>query len=170
MSLRSIATALLTLLMLPLAAHAQTVAPPPIPEADEPELVEFDTAKTRSIAVPALVAPAPADTPAGNSAALGRQIAEVISSDLRASGVFETQGPNGLRAIALGEVTAPQFDYWKGRPVEQLVQGFVRVGGDGSGVDLELAGVEAGAVGVQEGIGPGGGNADGHGRNSLEGG
>ena len=78
---------------------AQT--PPPAPATDEPELVEFDTSKTRSIAVPALVAPAPVDTAAGNSAALGRQIAEVVSSDLRASGVFETQGPNGLRAITL---------------------------------------------------------------------
>ena len=96
------------------------------------EVVRYDVAKTRSIAVPALVAPAPADTAAGNSAALGRQIAEVISSDLRASGVFETQGPNGLRAITLPEVTAPQFAYWKARPVEQLVQGFVRVGGDGN--------------------------------------
>ena len=38
---------------------------------------------------------------AGNTNALGRQIAEVISSDLRASGVFETSGPNGLRAITL---------------------------------------------------------------------
>ena len=113
------------------AAMAQTPAPAP-PASDEPELVEFDTAKTRSIAVPALVAPSPADTPAGNSAALGRQIAEVISSNLRASGVFETQGPNGLRMIGLAEVTAPQFGYWKARPVEQLVQGFVRVGGDGN--------------------------------------
>jgi len=119
-------------LLLPLAAQAQTVAPPPIPDADEPELVEFDTAKTRSIAVPALVAPSPADTPAGNSTALGRQIAEVISADLRASGVFTTQGPNGLRAISIGEVTAPAFAEWKARPVEQLVQGFVRVGGDGN--------------------------------------
>jgi TolB protein len=132
MSPRSLIAALF-ILLLPLAAQAQKVAPPPIPaQDDEPELVEFDTAKTRSIAVPALVAPAPADTPAGNSTALGRQIAEVISSDLRASGVFETQGPNGLRAITLPEVTAPQFDYWKARPVEQLVQGFVRVGGDGN--------------------------------------
>lgn len=123
--------ALLALLLMPLAAHAQTSTPAP-PAEDEPELVEFDTAKTRSIAVPALVAPAPADTAAGNSTALGRQIAEVISSDLRASGVFETSGPNGLRAITLPEVTAPQFDYWKGRNVEQLVEGFVRVGGDGN--------------------------------------
>ena len=117
----------LAVMMTPLTAQAQT---PPPPAEDEPELVEFDTAKTRSIAVPALVAPSPADTAAGNTTALGRQIAEVISADLRASGVFETSGPNGLRAITLGEVTAPQFDYWKARPVEQLVQGFVRVGGD----------------------------------------
>ena len=121
--------ALLAMLLMPLAVQAQVPTPP---ADEEPELVEFDTAKTRSIAVPALVAPAPSDTAAGNTAALGRQIAEVISSDLRASGVFETSGPNGLRAITLPEVTAPQFDYWKGRPVEQLVQGFVRVGGDGN--------------------------------------
>ena len=121
--------ALLALLLMPLAAQAQTPTPP---ADDEPELVEFDTAKTRSIAVPALVAPAPANTAAGNTTALGRQIAEVISSDLRASGVFETSGPNGLRAITLAEVTAPQFDYWRGRNVEQLVEGFVRVGGDGN--------------------------------------
>ena len=126
--------AILTALILPLAAHAQdpAAAVPTVPAEGEPELVEFDTAKTRSIAVPALVAPAPADTAAGNTSVLGRQIAEVISADLRASGVFETSGPNGLRAITLAEVTAPQFDYWKGRPVEQLVQGFVRVGGEGN--------------------------------------
>jgi len=118
---------LLALLLMPFTAYAQT---PPV--EDEPELVEFDTAKTRSIAVPALVAPAPADTAAGNTTALGNQIAEVISSDLRASGVFETSGPSGLRAISLAEVTAPQFDYWKGRNVEQLVEGFVRVGSDGN--------------------------------------
>ena len=119
--------ALFALLLMPFAVNAQT-----LPAEDEPELVEFDTAKTRSIAVPALVAPNPADTAAGNTTALGNQIAEVISADLRASGVFETSGPGGLREITLAEVTAPQFDYWKGRNVEQLVEGFVRVGGDGN--------------------------------------
>ncbi len=111
-------------------AVAQTLPTPT--EADEPELVEFDTAKIRRVAVPALVAPSPADTPAGNSANLGRQIAEVIASDLRASGLFEPQGPSGIRAISLAEVTAPQYDYWKGRNAEQLIEGFVRVGGDGN--------------------------------------
>ena len=109
------------------------VQPPEAAAEDDPELIKVDIeSRVRSIAVPALVAPAPADTAAGNTSVLGRQIAEVISADLRASGVFETSGPNGLRTITLPEVTAPQFDYWKGRPVEQLVQGFVRVGGDGN--------------------------------------
>ena len=108
---------------------AQDLVPP---AEDEPELVEFETSKVRSIAVPALAAPAPADTPAGNSATLGRQIAEVIAADLRASGLFTTQGPNGIKAIGEAEVRAPDFPYWRGRNVEQLVQGFVRVGGDGN--------------------------------------
>ena len=112
----------------PVAAAQETAAP----AEDEPELVEFDTAKVRRIAVPALVAPSPADTPAGNSATLGRQIAEVISANLRNSGLFEPQGPAGIRPITIEEVTAPQYDYWKGRNVEQLVEGFVRVGGDGN--------------------------------------
>lgn len=102
------------------------------PAQEEPELVEFDTAKARKVAVPALVAPSPTDTPAGNSASLGRQIAEVIASDLRGSGLFEPQGPAGLRAISLGEVTAPQYAYWRGRGSEQLIEGFVRVGADGN--------------------------------------
>jgi TolB protein len=118
-----------------IAAAQPAAAPQPTAQTaaeEEPELVEFDTAKIRKVAVPALVAPSPADTVAGNSASLGRQIAEVISSDLRASGLFEPIGPSGLRAISLAEVTAPQYDYWKGRNAEQVIEGFVRVGGDGN--------------------------------------
>jgi TolB protein len=114
------------------SVSAQTAATGANSAPDEPELVEFDTAKTRRIAVPALVAPSPTDTPAGNSANLGRQIAEVIASDLRGSGLFEPQGPSGLKAISLAEVTAPQYDYWRGRGSEQLIEGFVRVGADGN--------------------------------------
>jgi TolB protein len=114
-------------------ASAQTAQTTPAPVAtDEPELVEFDTAKIRRVAVPVLAAPSPVNTAAGNSANLGRQIAEVIASDLRASGLFEPIGPSGLRAISLEEVTAPQFDYWKGKGAEQVIEGFVRVGGDGN--------------------------------------
>lgn len=116
---------LATMMLVPVTARAQTVA------GDEPELVEFDTAKVRRIAIPALVAPNSVNTPAGNSTALGRQIAEVIASDLRASGLFAPQGPDGLREISLSEVTAPQYDYWKARNAELLTTGFIRVGSDG---------------------------------------
>ena len=124
--------ALSLLMMAPFAvANAQTPAPTPAAE-EEPELVEFDTAQQRRIAVPVFVAPSPANTPAGNSANLGRQVAQVIAADLRASGLFEPIGPSGLRAISLAEVTAPQYGYWKSRKAEQLIEGFVRVNGDGN--------------------------------------
>lgn len=117
-------------LCVPSLVLAQTT--PAQPAEEEPELVEFDTAKVRRIAVPSFVAANPADTPAGNSSNLSRQIAEVIAANLRNSGLFEPQGPAGIRTITLGEVTAPQYDYWKGRNAEQLIEGFVKVGGDGN--------------------------------------
>ena len=95
---------LLTMALLPSTIRAQVT---PTVASNEPELIEVDVeTKVRRIAVPALVAPSPADTPAGNSATLGRQIAEVISANLRNSGLFEPQGPAGIRPIALEEVTA----------------------------------------------------------------
>jgi TolB protein len=99
---------------------------------DVDEVVTYNVAKTRSVAVPFFVAPQPADTSAGNTANLSRQIAEVISANLRSSGLFEPIGPGGVRAVSLGEVTAPQYDYWKGRNADQLIEGFVKVGADGN--------------------------------------
>jgi TolB protein len=99
---------------------------------DQPEQVIADIDDISRVAIPAFVAPQPADTPAGNSTNLGRQIAEVIANDLRSSGLFEPTGPAGLRAISEAEVRAPQYGYWKGRNVDQLIEGFIRVGGDGN--------------------------------------
>jgi TolB protein len=100
---------------------------------DEPELIEVDVqTRVRKVAIPAFVSPASADTAAGNTNALARQIAEVIASDLRGSGLFEPIGPAGLRAISLAEVTAPQYDYWQGRNAVQLIEGFIRAGADGN--------------------------------------
>lgn len=83
------------------------------------------------IAIPAMPTPGDTPTPAGSTAALGRQIAEVIAADLRGSGLFRPVGPAGLRAVGMAEVTAPQFDYWRGSNSQALVQGFVRAQGDG---------------------------------------
>jgi TolB protein len=113
---------------LSMPVHAQT----PPADDDEPELVEVDVTKSRKIAVPSFVAPQPADTPAGNSGNLARQIAEVISSDLRNSGLYEPIGPASLPTISEAQVRVPEFDTWKSRGFEQLIEGFIRVGGDGS--------------------------------------
>ncbi len=120
----------------PLCAQVELPKPQPIKQAVAvpagPEEVVVDVESTRNVAIPALVAPDPVNTPAGNSSNLGRQIAEVIASDLRASGLFKTSGPGEVRAVSLGEVTVPQYGYWKGRDFDQLIEGFIKVGGDGN--------------------------------------
>ena len=95
-------------------------------EADDVEVVEFDVADSRTIAIPGFPTPQQVETAAGDTATLGRRIAEVVTSDLRSSGIFEPTGPGGLRAISMGEVTAPQFGSW-GR-FDQVVHGFVQAG------------------------------------------
>ncbi len=86
-----------------------------------------------SIAIPAFATDAdkPTGTSAGSSASLGRQVAAIITADLRNNGLFRPIGPEALRAVGFAEVTAPQFGQWRGRSAEMLLQGFVRVGGDG---------------------------------------
>ncbi len=85
-----------------------------------------------TIAVPVMPTPTVASTPAGTTEALGRQVAEVVASDLRGSGLFKPIGPAGIGAIGFPEVTAPAFDRWSGAGAAALVQGFVRAnnGGD----------------------------------------
>lgn len=119
-----------------LMSNALAQSPPPAQTGsatDEvDEIVTYQVDKSRSVAVPYFVAPAPADTVAGNTVNLSRQIADVIASNLRSSGVFEPIGPNGLRTISQAEVTSPQYDYWKGRSADQLIEGYVKVGADGN--------------------------------------
>jgi TolB protein len=129
-----IAKSMITLLLLTssVSVFAQTT-PAPQPAGDEvDEVVRFDIADVKKVAIPAFVAPTSVETAAGNTSNLARQIAEVIASDLRGSGLFEPVGPGGLRAISLGEVTAPQYDYWQGRNADQLIEGFIKAGSDGN--------------------------------------
>ena len=83
------------------------------------------------IAVPVMPTPQTADTPAGSTEALGRQIAEVVAADLRGSGLFRPVGPGGVRAVPFPEVTAPAYAAWSGAGAAALVQGFVRANPDG---------------------------------------
>ncbi len=84
-----------------------------------------------TIAVPVMPTPQPTATAAGSTDALGRQIAEVIASDLRGSGLFKPVGPGGIRPIGYEEVTAPRYDGWAASGAEALVQGFVRADPNG---------------------------------------
>jgi TolB protein len=83
------------------------------------------------IAVPNLATPQAASTAAGPTDVLGRQIADVIVSDLRNSGLFRPLGPSAVRTIGYPEVTSPDYVYWPGTGAAALVQGFVRANEDG---------------------------------------
>ena len=119
-----------------LPAHAQT--PPPaitVPPAEQPRQAEVvaDVSASKSVVIlPPFATPAVTTVAGLSTDTLGQQLAAVISANLERSGLYAPIGPSGVRAIGMGEVTAPQFDSWAGRDAENLVHGFVRANGDGS--------------------------------------
>lgn len=84
------------------------------------------------IAIPVMPAFAVTSTAAGSTDVLGRQLAEVVTADLKNSGLFSPLGANALRPVAYPEVTAPEFNYWGGTGAQALVQGFIRANNDGT--------------------------------------
>jgi TolB protein len=94
--------------------------------------VTDETSEDLVIAVPVMPTPQAAETAAGSTAALGRQVAEVVAGDLRGSGLFRPLGPSGLPAIGYEQVRAPDFGFWTGSGAQALVQGFVQANGDGN--------------------------------------
>ena len=131
--IKSVVATLGMILFMASPAMAQ-VTPPSIEGGSEQGLSVDVTAEGGDdlvIAVPALATPQAVSTPAGSTDALGRQVAEVITADLRNSGLFRPKGPDSVRGIAFSEVTAPAYTYWRGASSEALVQGFVRAKGDG---------------------------------------
>lgn len=115
---------------------AQQVTPPAVPApAQEEEGLSVDVTDTASadltIMIPAMPAAQAVQTPAGNTETLGRQIADVIAADLRNTGLFKPIGPEGVRAPSVGEVRAPDFNYWRNGSAQALVQGYVQAGAGG---------------------------------------
>ena len=95
--------------------------------------VTDDTGTTSLIvAVPPMTTPADVTTPAGQTADLGRKVADIIANDLNATDVFTPRGPGGLRTPTMAEVTAPTFPIWAGINAENLVHGFVTGNDDGT--------------------------------------
>ena len=143
-----------------LAAAAAALAQPaaqetPPPDDQEGLVVDVVGGQSdpMSIAVPAMPTPASAATPAGETGALGRQVAEIVAGDLRNSGLFRPTGPSGLPPVTYPQVTAPNFGYWGGSGAEALVQGYVQANGNGTlTVGCYLYDVAAQRPLVQEGF------------------
>ena len=83
------------------------------------------------IAVPAMATPQAVATAAGNTGLLGNQVAAVVASDLRSSGLFTPIGPDGLDSYSYIEATAPAFPRWRASGAQALVSGFVEARPDG---------------------------------------
>lgn len=85
------------------------------------------------IAVPAFASAAATPTPAGDTASLGRQVAQVIAADLGGSGLFRLVDPAAyVTGVAVADVTRPAFASWRTVAAQALVTGFVTPNADGT--------------------------------------
>lgn len=111
-------------------------APPTTPAPQPSAPIEVDVVGGMSaptpIAIPYMPTPAATGTAAGNTALLGRQVTDVITADLRNSGLFNPLPTDRLAAVSSDQVTTPDFGTWAATGASALVQGFVRANGDGS--------------------------------------
>ncbi|MXO64050.1 Tol-Pal system beta propeller repeat protein TolB [Qipengyuania oceanensis] len=116
-------------------------APPPaagqVETIDEGEGLDVNVSyegrlEDLGIAIPSFATDRDAPTPANTrgTAALGMELARVITSDLRNNGLFKPTGPDALPQPRYPEITAPSWGVWSGRSAEMLVQGYVRARSD----------------------------------------
>ncbi|HVF37722.1 MAG TPA: Tol-Pal system beta propeller repeat protein TolB [Sphingomicrobium sp.] len=96
---------------------------------DDPPPLEVDVVggiqAPMAIAVPAMPAAG------GASEAVGRQIAEVIASDLRSTGLFTPLGPGGIAGYGQAQASNPLYATWRSAGASALVSGFVEAGPGG---------------------------------------
>jgi len=85
------------------------------------------------IAIPAFATQSDQPTPANanGTGALGREVARVITANLRNNGIFKPTGPDSLPQPEFAQVRAPAWSSWSGRGAEMLVQGFANARSDG---------------------------------------
>ncbi|MEH6723355.1 MAG: Tol-Pal system beta propeller repeat protein TolB [Qipengyuania sp.] len=126
------------LIAAPLAAQNQDLGQPvleggEVETIDESEglsgTVSFDgNLDDLGIAIPGFATDRDVATPASSSgtAALGKELARVITADLRNNGLFKPTGPDALPQPSFGEITAPNWSTWSNRGAEMLVHGYVR--------------------------------------------
>ena len=109
-----IKTSTLAALLLATAAAAQE--PPPV----EVDIVGGGVKSAITIAVPAMP-----------GATVGRDIAQVIASDLRSTGLFTPLGPGGIATYPQDQAAAPAFGEWRAAGASALVSGYVDQRPDG---------------------------------------
>ena len=98
-----------------LATTAMAQDAPPV----EVDITGGSVRSVTAIAVPAM------PTAPGVQPGLGRQIAEVIASDLRSTGLFTPLGPDGLGSYSQDAASAPAYATWRSAGAAQLVAGYV---------------------------------------------
>lgn len=84
------------------------------------------------IAIPVFPTGASTETPAGNTAELGRQVAGIISANLAGSGLFKPIGADAFPAPGMAEVPQPQFAAFRTAAAQALVTGFVTANANGT--------------------------------------
>jgi len=113
-----------------MGAAQQPAAQPP--EEDEPIRVGQGVTAAIPVAVPLMPTPAETGTPAGGTGSLGRQVAQIVATDLQNSGLFTPIGPAGLNSVSFQQVQAPDYSYFSTTGAQNLVQGFVQANGNGT--------------------------------------
>ncbi|HET9355994.1 MAG TPA: Tol-Pal system beta propeller repeat protein TolB [Sphingomicrobium sp.] len=93
-------------------------------QEEPPEVVGGSVRSAQTIAVPAMPS-------TGGAPPLGRQIAEVVASDLRSTGAFTPLGPTGMPSYSVGEAGAPAYSEWRNTGAGALVSGYVEPRGGG---------------------------------------
>lgn len=128
-------------ILLATTAHAQNDGQPTtgavVEEVEEGGLtgsISYEGAwQDLGIAIPAFATNQNVPTAAhtDGTAALGRELARVITADLRNNGLFKPTGPDSLPRPSYAEITAPNWGVWNSRSAEMLVGGYVRAAEDG---------------------------------------
>ena len=153
----ALAAAAALLVAPPIASQETEQAPPAAAQPAEDDVIELRVGEgvftSVSVAVPAMPTPASASTPAGETGALGRQVAETVAANLNRSGLFTATGPGQLPPVTFPQVTAPNYGFWSGTGAQTLVQGFVQANGNGTlTVGCYLYDVAGGRELVREGF------------------
>jgi TolB protein len=133
MKVRHLATALaLAASTASVAQVATQAAPGAGPQPGQRIVVDINggISQPMPIVIPAMPTPASVGTAAGETGALGSQVAKIVSNDLEGSGLFKPLPTN--QPVAYPQVTAPDYNVWTAAGAQALVQGFVQANGDGT--------------------------------------